>query len=239
MKLNLAPLTLLLLLLPFASSAIGAYKVGDKLNVHAASGLILRQIASPEGEKVATLAYGEVVTVMADDQPKTAHMVEEFPGYKIRGFWVKVKSQAGQEGYVFDGYLSAYHIPGTGLTDAQKETGGSVAEQYLLGKSPRKGVKINMPKVGGQYDNYRQKYKNGAEVNFAGGEGGSSQSILFEKGISIEEGYLIGKMLWLKDMKVKTSLKKGKVTVDSEDGLFQITVENRGGFTLLTMSHAD
>lgn len=230
--------TTLLFLLPSFAFAIGAYKVGDKLIVHAQSGLILRQTAAPEGEKLATLAYGDEVTVSKIDLPRVAHTVEEFPGFKINGNWVWVKTKAGQEGFVFDGYLSAYPIPGKVIEVPEGEN-YSVSELYMLSKTAKKGVRLNLPKIGGQYENYRQVYKNGATVVFAGGEGGSSQSITFEKGITIEEAYLIGKGLWLKDMKVKASYKKFKIIVKSEDELWQITVEMQRDVPMLTMSHAD
>jgi phage-related protein len=38
---------------------------------------------------------------------------------------------------------------------------------------------------------------------------------------------------------VKPSISKGKITVNSDDELFQIKVENRGSIIVLSMAHAD
>lgn len=224
---------------PFFAWCIGPYQAGDKLVVHAPSGLVLRAAPDTTGEKIATLAYGEEVTVIKDDQPKKTTVVEEFPGFKIQGYWAKVKAKSGQEGYVFDGYLSKYPVPGAIVVDLKDGIAYSPAELYLLGVTKKRGVRIGLPKVGNQYDHYKQLFKNGAQVEFGGGEGGSGTILTFEKGITVEEAYLIGKGLWLKGMKTKPVNKKQKITVDSEDGQYQITVENRGGFTILSLNHAD
>lgn len=224
---------------PLVVWCIGPYKEGDKLIVHASSGLVLRKTADTLGEKITTLPYGDEVTVQKDDQPKKLVLIEEFPGYKIRGYWAKVKSKNGEEGYVFDGYLSRYPVPGAVVADPKDGEAYSPAELYLLGVTKKKGVRVKLPKVGNQYDHYRQLFKNGAQVEFGGGEGGTGTVLVFEKGVSTEEAYLIGKSLWLKGMHVKSSNKKQKITLDSDDGQYQIVVENRAGFAVLTMNHAD
>lgn len=185
-----------------------------------------------------TIAYGEEVTVVKSD--KKAHQVQEFKGYSIKGFWVKVKTKEGKEGFVFDGYLSSYPTPGKVIDDQQGAEAATVAELFLLGKTEMKGKRINLPKVATQYEHYRQLFQNGAAVEYTGGEGGSSQSITFEKGISLEEGYLLGKGLWLKGMELETqTIKKNVITAVSDDGLWAIDVANKGGVVVLTMSHAD
>jgi hypothetical protein len=240
MSKKIALFAILLTCIPAFSYAIGSYKVGATLYNHASSGLILRKTASPEGARITAIAYGEAVTVIKNDQAKKAHQVTEFPGYKIKGFWVKVKNKDGQEGFVFDGYLSAYPVMGELADDQQGEESSCIAEIFLLGKTAKKGARINLAKTETQYENYRQLFQNGAVVVFTGGEGGSAQAITFEKGITMEEAYLIGKGVWLKDMKVKPVINKnGSLVVNSEDELWQITVENKGGLILLTMSHAD
>ena len=85
-------------LLPFFVHAIGPYKAGDQLTVHAISGLVLRETASPSGKKIRTLEYGTTVTVLADGLKKTPHSVELTKGYSIKGYWVKVRGTDGKEG---------------------------------------------------------------------------------------------------------------------------------------------
>ena len=60
-----------------------------------------------------------------------------------------------------------------------------------------------------------------------------------KKGITLEEGYLIGKALWLKDMKLKSAISKGKITVKSEDETCQIEVSSLKGYTVLSMYIVD
>lgn len=220
-----------------ASFAIGIYNPGDELFVHAGSGLVLRKTPDPKGERVAALNYGESITVQKTDFKKNPYSVEEFKGFKIKGFWVKVTTNGGKEGYVFDGYLSKSRPVVKVIDDAN--TGNSTAEFYLLGNSPKKGKRIDLPKSDTRYERYKQLFKNGSEAEIDSGEGGSSQKITFQKGITMEEAYLIGKMLWLKDMKVKSKFSRGMLTVTSEDELYQIEISSKIGVTVLNMQHAD
>ena len=228
-------LSLALALLFFQSFAfgIGVYNPGDELFVHAGSGLLLRKTPDAKGERIMTLNHGDAVKVLKADFKKKPYSVEEFKGFTIKGFWVKVSTADGKEGYVFDGFLSKLRVPVTIIDDSN--SGNSIAEFYLLAQSGKKGKRIDLPKSETRYERYRQLFKNGSEAEIDGGEGGSAQKITFQKGITLEEAYLVGKALWLKDMKVKSSVSKGKITVKSEDELFQIEVSNRVGVTVLNM----
>jgi hypothetical protein len=237
MKFKLLSLLLGTLLLPTLGSSIGLYYPGDQLHVLAPSGLILRKTPDPQGERVATLALGDVLTAQKENFKKKPHVVEEFKGFKIKGFWVKVRTASGQEGYVFDGYLSK--LPAPNAVGEDPDGASALVELYLLNHTQKKGKRIDLPKAETRYERYRQLFKNGSEAEVDSGEGGSMQQIKFAQGITLEEGYLIGKSLWLKDMKVKPSISKGKITVNSDDELFQIKVENRGSIIVLSMAHAD
>ena len=230
-------IAVLLLFSRSAAFSIGVYNPGDELFVHAGSGLILRKTPDPKGERIMTLSHGEAVKVLKTDFKKKPHSVEEFKGFTIKGFWVKVSTAAGKEGYVFDGYLSKLRAPITIVDDSGSDN--SVAEFYLLSNSEKKGSRIDLPKSDTRYERYKQLFKNGSEAEIDSGEGGSAQKITFQKGITQEEAYLIGKVLWLKDMKVKSTNAKGKITVTSEDELWQIEVNSRLGVTVLNMQHAD
>lgn len=237
MKYKLAMLAALWLLFSSFLHGIGVYNPGDELFVQAGSGLILRKTADPKGERIATLANGDAVKVMKTDFRKKPHSVTEFKGFTIKGFWVKVSTSEGKEGYVFDGYLSKFRAPITIIDDSN--SGNSIAELYMLSNSEKKGERIELPKAETRYERYKQLFKNGSEVEVDYGEGGSSQKITFPKGLSLEEAYLIGKRLWLKDMKVKSTFAKGLLTLTSEDELWQIEVSNRFGVSVLNMQHAD
>ncbi len=231
-------LSLVVALLVCQSSAfgIGAYNPGDELYVLAGSGLVLRKTPDPKGERILSLSLGDAVKVLKPDFKKHPYSVEAFKGFSIKGFWVKVSTAEGKDGYVFDGYLSKCRAPITIVDDAN--SGYTMAEFYLLGNSEKKGERIDLAQSETR-EQYRQLFKNGSEAEMDSGEGGSAQKITFQKGITMEEAYLIGKALWLKDMKVKSTFAKGKITVTSEDELFQIEVTNRIGVTVLNMQHAD
>lgn len=227
-----------LILLPSFAFSIGTYAAGDKLTVHATSGLILRETAAPTGTKIMTVEYGSLLTVQAEGLKKTAHSVTVFPGFTIKGFWVKVKTANGKTGFVFDGYLSKYKTPGSLPNDDDSDV-GTIQERYLKMHSPRKS-KIDLPKGETRYDRYKVTYTNGAEVEADMGEGGSAYTIRFNPGMTIEEAYLIGKALWMEDAEnIKSSINKGVISLLSGDELWAMEVSVKGGIVYLVMQHAD
>lgn len=221
-----------------AGFSITTYSVGDQLNVLAQRGLVLREAANPQGKKIGTIVLGETLTVLPENFKKVSHSVVEFKGYNIKGFWVKVKTTGGLEGYVFDGYLSHYKAPGTFTVE---EGGGldtlSMIEQYMAIHTELRGPRVNLPK-GNRYDHYKQVFKNNAVVEASSGEGGAWYELTFNKGTSLEEAYLIGRLLWLEG-KGKASIKNGIITVNNDMETQQIIVANKGGNIVLTMNIAD
>ncbi|MEI6411228.1 MAG: SH3 domain-containing protein [Bacteroidota bacterium] len=235
---------LAVLFLPAFSYGIGTYNVGDKLNVLAPKGLILRETAAATGKKILTIDPGAVVTVLKDDFKKTPYSVLEFTGFTIKGYWVKVRTGAGKEGFVFDGYLSSYQIPGNvpnGDDPNDPDGTASLQERYLLLHTKKKGKRIDLSKEGNRYEHYRQLFANGAEVEINTGEGGSQYTIKFNKGVTIEEAYLIGQAMWMENAEggYKSTFTKGKIEMLSKDQLYAADVENKAGVVILTMSHAD
>ena len=237
-------LLFILLGLPSLAFSIGTYAVGDKLTVHASSGLILRETAAPTGTKIMTVDYGSLLTVQAEGLKKTPHAVTVFPGFTIKGFWVKVKTTTGKVGFVFDGYLSKYKTPSSlpngddpNANDADAHT---IQERYLQMHSPRKGARVDLPKGETRYDRYKVAYANGAEVEVDMGEGGSAYTVRFNKGMTIEEAYLIGKAMWMEDAEnIKSTISKGVISLLSGDELWAMEVSVKAGIVHLVMQHAD
>jgi len=237
-------LLLCLFALPSTTFAIGTYVVGDKLFVHASSGLILRETASPTGKKIQTLDMGTLVTVLKDGFRTTAHSVSPFEGYAIKGYWVKVSTPNGKQGFVFDGYLSKYKtvamLPNGDDPNAKDNDATTIQERFLMMQADRKGKRIEMQKGEGRYEHYRILFTNNADLEVNTGEGGSTYIIRFGKETTVEEAYLIGKEMWMENVdKVKSSISKGVITLESEDGLYLVEVQNKGGIVHLSMSHAD
>ena len=239
MKKLFSAFLLVAFLFPAAGFCITNYIIGDQLNVLALSGLVLRETANPKGTKIGTIVLGETVTVLKDNFRKVPHSVVEFKSFSIRGFWVKVRTTGGLEGYVFDGYLSRYKAPGTfTVPEGSGLDTLSMIEQYLAVHTPVSGPRINLPKAPSRYDHYKQVFKNNAVVEASSGEGGAWYKVSFNKGTSLEEGYLIGRLLWLEG-KNNASIENGIITVNNETETQQIIVVNKGGTIILTMNIAD
>lgn len=237
MKKYLSLLTLALFLLPASGFCIANYKVGDQLNVLAPSGLILREAPKAKGKKLTTVAPGEMVTVLQANFKKFSHAVTEFKGYNIRGFWVKVRTSGGQEGYVFDGYLSRYKAPGT-FAIQEEEGSLTTPEQYLAAHSEQRGARIEIPKTPNRYERYKQIYQNGAEVEVNIGEGGALYTMTFDQGLTFEEGYLIGRLIWMEGP-VKSRIEGGKVTLLNQAETQEVVVKKQGGRIIVTLGIAD
>jgi hypothetical protein len=237
MKKYIFGLLLSLFLLPAAGFCLTNYTIGDQLYVLAPSGLVLREKASAQGNKITTVALGETVTVLKENFRKVPHSVLEFKGYNIRGFWVKVRTADGQEGYVFDGYLSRYQAPGHLRLKEGQDTLMPVI-QYMAAHSDFRGPRVQLAKTPNRYERYKQVFKNKAEVEVNIGEGGSAFKITFNKGTSLEEAYLIGRLLWLQGT-VKSKIDRGVITLTNEDETQQVLVMNKAGLIIVTLSIAD
>ena len=241
---RLSLLALLCIFLPLIAYSIGPYKAGDRLNIHAASGLVLRETASPNGKKIATLSYGTQITVLADAMRKTPFSVEVVKGFSIKGYWVKVRTTSGQIGFVFDGYLSRYKIPASlpnGDDPNDPEGIMSIQERYLIAHTSRKGPKIELEKYETTYQHFKQLHSNGDEVEVHAAEGGSEYIIRFNKAVTLEEAYLIGKEMWfgMMDTKFSTVFRQGSLILTSEDEMYEIEVAMKNGIAHLFMRHAD
>jgi hypothetical protein len=195
----------ILSLLPFASFAIGKYNSNEELFVLASSGLRLRD--KPDGKILDAVPYGSKITTL---EAKNAKFPAEVEG--IKGSWVKVQFGKTQ-GYVFDGFLSKLPAPKEGATFKEyiTETFKPTSERMLSSFSPYSGME-------GSSDTYFQifKYKNldivYTEATYY--EGGSEEMCL--KGVSMEEGYLIARVLFKKDYEQFVEEMKTYVPVEGE-----------------------
>ncbi len=102
---------------------------GDTLYVATHSGLNLRTEPGTKSTKITAIPKEGMVVILADLDSSQAFTVTEFPGFKIKGFWVEVDYK-GQAGYVFSGYLSGFK-PNL-FTHGESETSIAPDYEYLL-----------------------------------------------------------------------------------------------------------
>lgn len=91
------------------------YVAGDTLYNWAKSGLNIRTEPSITATKIGKINYGETVQVLSTEGFRYNYSIEiiksvkigeiSYPNYSSNGHWIKIHYQ-GDEGYVFDGYLS-------------------------------------------------------------------------------------------------------------------------------------
>lgn len=81
----------------------------DTLYVHAPSGLVLRKTPSKNGKKIASVPRdGRLLKVLEPADPGNRFTAEKIGSFELSGGWVKVKTTRGEEGWLFEGYLSRY-----------------------------------------------------------------------------------------------------------------------------------
>ncbi len=81
----------------------------DTLYVHAPSGLVLRETPSKNGNKIATVPRdGQPLKVLEHSDPSNRFTAEKIGTFELSGGWVKVQTAEGQDGWLFEGYLSRY-----------------------------------------------------------------------------------------------------------------------------------
>lgn len=168
--------------------AIGGYNVGDELFVHAPSGLKLRP-APNSNDALATLPYGAKLKVV---QNKSTANPKEVDG--LKGYWAKVEFE-GKQGFIFDGYLSFLPTPKAGCNNVKdycKDFFTSTSKELLQSVSCDNEIMdentINLYSYKGRQIVYtlNQGYEWGGET-------------LSIENISIEEGYLLSKVLFKAD----------------------------------------
>jgi len=94
---------ILLLILPLFTFTSDS----DTRFVWAKSGLTLRDAPNMQGKKITVVPYSATVKLMKNGGEGIQGEVEEFPGFMMKGNWVRVQYQ-GKIGYLFDGYLGTF-----------------------------------------------------------------------------------------------------------------------------------
>ncbi len=190
---------LFFILLLISQNLIGAnYQKGDSLYVWADSGLKIRSEPSLKGEKMNLIPYGEKVKIIQENLRTIPLKVNELKlkstngkveVFDIEGFWVKVDWN-GEEGYVFDGYLSKIEtLSIDSLTKATERLMDYLHRISFL----RRHVKERLPNS--DYIRDSLHFSNGMNIFNASSTGWGTQEFVIPD-CTITEGYLIANKLF-------------------------------------------
>ncbi len=187
-----------LLILLFSSSqlfASGEYKKNDILYVWKNATINLRAAPNSNCEVITYLSFANKLIVIDNDIKKFPFSIQEiapvikydslnenlnFRGFKIKGFWVKVKTESGEIGYFFDGYLSKMK-PDFELTEIYFN------QNFKELKSKKR--KFNDAISDSRYEN-KYFYKNGSYI-IELGSNYDGHSHYFIPNITLEEAYFL------------------------------------------------
>ncbi|MBF4515576.1 SH3 domain-containing protein [Flavobacterium sp. ANB] len=169
--------------------SIGSYKKGDILYNCSGEEVKLYADSNTKSKIVTVLNAAEDCIVIDDNIKKTAHTVieikpkkdaeDDFKGFSLSGFWVKVKTKDGKTGYVFDAYLSKTK-PGFELSKSYFD------QEFKLMKSKAKKPD---PKKDNAYSS-SYIYKNGASITENGSDY-DSHTTYFIPNLTLEEAYFL------------------------------------------------
>ena len=170
------------------STPLLAQKTSKTYYVFAENGLILRDKPQQDGKKLINIPYGTALNVKDDTRVGTATSVKEIATYSISGKWIAVIF-GGQNGYVFDGYLSQLPAP--------KKNQEEDFETQLTQLFTAIGKHYEVKKADDSDDfitHFKQKYGKGVLLEHTRGEG-SSMNTIFIPNVTLREGYLFAKAL--------------------------------------------
>ncbi|MDX2135479.1 MAG: SH3 domain-containing protein [Saprospiraceae bacterium] len=156
------------------------YRAGDVLHAHARAGLTLRRSAGPDAEKVGSIPYAQSVTVVALPEGGAPYVAEAIGPYAVSGYWPKVRTSDGKEGYVFDGYLSVYPT-----LKEDPEDGMDYGDAFYGLVSKRRGgrQKLIEQEPGLMFEHsYSQAFENGSVYTSKFYEGGATYVFETPKG---------------------------------------------------------
>jgi hypothetical protein len=160
----------------------GFYKVGEKLNVLARSGLVLKDAPNSGVKTLGVVPYGEQVSVLEDKAEKI-----KFKMGGINGYWILAK-YGDITGYIFDGFLSRLPAPPEDRYSLEH-----YVDEKLARGDKREKIVINFYDSGSHSVLEVQKCRNGAILEMHQGWESRSE-ILRIPHIRLEEGFLIAKL---------------------------------------------
>ncbi|MBD2701193.1 SH3 domain-containing protein [Spirosoma sp. BT702] len=214
-------------------------QASDIVYVHAPNGLTLRKTAAKDGAKVALVPFdGSPLTVLSPPEPGVLYTAETIGAFAVKGGWVNVKTKTGQEGYLFEGYLSRYKPLNTEKIDGEV----SMIDAFYRTISPVKGKRTTLPKKEGTIERYQYVYTDGARFEEQQYEGGITQFLeLPKEKFTMPEVLVLFRALWFQKEKTTATFDaaKQRLTLDSEGGYSQLIIQPKGNLWSLQFSTAD
>jgi hypothetical protein len=210
------------------------------LYVHAANGSVLRKTPDRDGEKIATLiANGRPLQVLAPADPNNRIIVEKIGAFELSGGWVKVKTEAGQEGYLFEGYLAPYPP----LIEVPEE-GQTYFEAFYAAISSPSGPREALPMQPEAGDaGHRQRFADGAVVESTPYAGGYSETLRLPAGkMTPQEALVVFRPLWFRQgikSTVKYDNSTSTLTVNDGEGYQDLIIKPKNGGLEIQFSSAD
>jgi hypothetical protein len=223
-----------------------SFSVGDTLYVHATSNLILRKSPSKTGEKITSVLFGAAVKVLELPDPANLYVAERIGSFELSGGWVKVKTFEGKMGYLFEGYLMPY-APKL----ESSEEGFYDAEWFYPSRFDGPRIELPLSPEKGLIEHFKRRYKDGAEFEQQGFEGGVTQLLYLPKGkFSMQQALVLARNLFfsttdkngnvtLMNTKAEYDTAKKILTVQSIDGYDHCSIQTQGGQLLITSNSAD
>lgn len=212
--------------------------IGSKLYVHAPSGLVLRKTPAKDGEKVITVpCNAQPLTVLAMPDQVNRYVAEKFGDFEVAGGWVKVRTEEGREGFLFEGYLSPYPP----MVKAP-ENADSYLEWFYQSVSPLKGERIKLPAEPGLIEGYKQAFEDRAIFQFEYYEGGVTHHFYIpESKMTMQEALVLFRPLWFQGSATKGEYDAATqtLTIALADEYAQMSIQPKDGQLVLEFSSAD
>lgn len=216
---------------PSAPKTAAAPALYDTLYVHAPSGLVLRKTPSKDGKKIASVPRdGRPLKVLEPADPGNRFTAEKIDSFELSGGWVKVQTPGGEEGWLFDGYLSRYP-PILGKSPAPYEAG----EWFYRKVSPVKGERKLFSEME-ETEGYRQWYKDSTFYETLHHPEGDYERLLLPPGkMTMQEALVLFRPLWFggaKTFAIYDAAKRRLNVSDAGDKQLVIELDESGQMTI-------
>lgn len=215
----------------------GALKIGDTLYVHTLSGMALRKTPSKDGAKIATVPCNAAPLIVLElPDPANRYVAEKFGSFEVAGGWVKVRTVDGQEGYLFEGYLSRYP---PAIESPEQED--SNLEGFYRIISPRKGPRDSVPMQPGMIEGYKQAFEDGSVFQFEYYQGGVAYYFYLPEGkMTMQEALVLFRPLWFQgETTGEYDAATQTLTISDVEGYQQMSIQPKDGQLVLEFTSAD